>query len=208
MDRIAARGITAALCGMIVLSRAVNGQACSEPTYRWSAKVDTTLATRPGTPADVARILASWTPPDPTKLGPCAARFGREDSVFVLTGWVRRIQLHQGDGDWHIELTETASAAVTECLLVEIPPERYGSMYRVARSALATLVDTAHLGSGGYLAEPVRARFTGAAFFDGHHALTWPGGSARAVLHGRCNASVRALWELHPIYRVEAPGPR
>lgn len=193
---------------MIVLPRAVSGQACSEPNYRWSAKVDTTLATHPGTPADITRILASWAAPDPTKVGPCAARFGREDSVFVLTGWVRRIQLHQGDGDWHIELTETANAAVTDCLLVEIPPERYGAMYRVARTALATLVDTAHLSSSGYLAEPVQARFTGAAFFDGHHALTWPGGSPRAVLHGRCNASVRALWELHPIYRVEAPGPR
>jgi hypothetical protein len=208
IDHVATPVVTAALCAMIVLPRALRGQACSEPNYRWSEKVDTTLATRSATPTDIARMLASWTPPDPTNMGPCAPRFGREESVFVLTGWVRRIELHQGDGDWHIELTETASAAVTDCVLVEIPPERYGTMYRVARAALAILVDTTHLSSRGYLAEPVQARFTGAAFFDGHHELTWLGGSPQAVLHGRCNASVRALWELHPVYRVEAPRPR
>ena len=44
----------------------------------------------------------------------------------------------------------------------------------------------------------------GAAFFDGYHQLPWPGGSPRPILHGRCNASLRALWELHPVYKVEA----
>jgi len=49
--------------------------------------------------------------------------------------------------------------------------------------------------------------FTGAAFFDGYHQKTTQG-VKHASQHGRCNSSVRALWELHPIYEVTQPvGP-
>ena len=54
---------------------------------------------------------------------------------------------------------------------------------------------------------PVLVSFTGAAFFDGYHQKRTNGG-ARASQHGRCNSSVRALWELHPVYKVDTPpGP-
>ncbi len=198
--------ISVALSLLIILPAATGAQTCSEPHYRWSEKIDTTLATLPAAPTDIARILRGWAPPSLTSVDRCAPRSGREDSVFVLTGWVRRIQLHEADGDWHIELTQAASTPVSACIIVEIPAERDGALYRAARAALAALVDTTRLSARGDVAPPVQARFTGAAFFDGYHQLPWPGGSPRPVLHGHCNASLRALWELHPVYRVEGRG--
>jgi len=196
--------ICVALSCLIVVPPAARAQTCKEPHYRWSEKIDTTLAKLPPAPTDIARILTGWEPLSRASRDLCTPRSGREDSVFVLTGWVRRIQLHESDGDWHIELTEAATSPVTACIIVEIPAERYGAVYRAARAALAALVDTTRLGVRGGLAAPVQVRFTGAAFFDGYHELPWPGGPPRPVLHGRCNASLHALWELHPVYKVEA----
>ena len=196
--------ICVALSCLIVVPPAARAQTCKEPHYRWSEKIDTTLAKLPPAPTDIARILAGWEPLSRASADLCTPRSGREDSVFVLTGWVRRIQLHESDGDWHIELTAAASAPVTDCIIVEIPAERYGAVYRAARAALAALVDTTRLSVRGEAAAPVQVRFTGAAFFDGYHQLPWPG-APHPVLHGRCNASLRALWELHPIYKVEPP---
>src|SRR5439155_6082225 len=59
-------------------------------------------------------------------------------------------------------------------IIVEIPAERYGAIYRGARAALASLVDTTRLGPRGDLRPPVRVRFTGAAFFDGFHQRAAP----------------------------------
>jgi hypothetical protein len=195
-----------AVWGSMLLPGALSGQTCREPHYRWSEKIDTTLATHRAAPTDVTTILSSWAPPSLARGDMCAPRAGREDSVFVLTAWVRRIQLHESDGDWHIELTAAASDPVSACVIVEIPAERYGAVYRAARAALAALVDTTGLGMRGDVASPVQVRFTGAAFFDGYHQVPLPGGTPRPVLHGRCNASLRALWELHPVYKVESPG--
>ena len=196
--------ISVALSCLIVVPQAARAQTCNEPHYRWSEKIDTTLAKLPPAPANIARILAGWEPLSRPSRDLCTPRSGREDSVFVLTGWVRRIQLHESDGDWHIELTEGPSNPVTACIIVEIPAEGYGAVYHAARAALAALVDTTRLGMRGDLTTPVQVRFTGAAFFDGYHQLPWPGGSPRPILHGRCNGSLRALWELHPVYKVEA----
>ena len=196
--------ICVGLSCLIVVPPAARAQTCKEPHYRWSEKIDTTLAKLPPAPTDIARILAGWEPLSRASADLCTPRSRREDSVFVLTGWVRRIQLHESDRDWHIELTEAATSPVTACIIVEIPAEGYGAVYHAARAALAALVDTTRLGMRGDLPTPVQVRFTGAAFFDGYHQLPWPGGSPRPILHGRCNASLRALWELHPVYKVEA----
>src|SRR5207245_1142058 len=83
----------------------------------------------------------------------------------ALVGWVRRVRLQESDGDWHVELTAAPATPVDSCIIVEIPAERYGAIYRGARAALASLVDTTRLGPRGDLRPPVRVRFTGAAFF-------------------------------------------
>jgi hypothetical protein len=201
-----ARRVVVVVCGLLLAPAAAKGQACAEPHYRWSEKVDTALQARAAVPVDIGTILAAWAPVSLTNKDMCAPRAGREDSVFALVGWVRRLILHESDGDWHVELTEAPTSSVDSCIIVEIPAERYGVIYRQARAALATLVDTTRLGPQGDLGPPVRVRVSGAAFFDGFHQQPTVDGSPRASQHGRCNASLRALWELHPVYRVAAPG--
>ena len=202
-----ARLVVLGVTSLLLVPVAGRGQACAEPHYRWSEKVDTTLQTRPPTPVDIAQILRDWAPLTLTSKDRCAPRMGREDSAFAVVGWVRRLRLREADGDWHIELTEARATPVVSCIIVEIPAERYGAVYGRARSALAALVDTTQLGPGGDLHPPVRVQFTGAAFFDGvHQQQAAVDGSPHASQHGRCNSSLRALWELHPVYRVTPPG--
>src|SRR3989475_13001596 len=189
---------------LLLLPQATHGQRCAEPHYRWSEKVDTALATRPATPTLISEILAAWAPPSLTSNDPCAPRAGREDSVFVVTGWVRRLRLHESDGDWHIELTEAATTPVTSCIIAEIPAEASGVIYRRARGALAALVDTTQLSPSGDVDPPVRVQLTGAAFYDGYHRKQPTGGrTAYPLQHGRCNSSLSALWEVHPVYQVK-----
>jgi len=195
-----ARLVVIGVSWLLLVPAAGRGQACAEPHYRWSEKVDTTLQTRPPTPVDIAEILTNWAPLGLTNKDRCARRMGREDSVFAVVGWVRRLRLHEADGDWHVELTEARATPVVSCIIVEIPAERYGVIYGRARAALAALVDTTQLGPGGDLHPPVRVQFTGAAFFDGFHQQGGQGSQ-----HGRCNSSLRALWELHPVYQVTPP---
>ena len=38
-------------------------QRCAEPRYRWSAKIDTTLAAITSQPASIAEMLQRWNPP-------------------------------------------------------------------------------------------------------------------------------------------------
>jgi len=184
-----------------------HGQTCTEPHYRWSEKVDTSFAHQTRAAVDVTAIL-TWPARTITAPDKCVSRIGKERSVFSVTAYVRRITLHETDGDWHIEVTEEEYTDVPKnCIIVEIPAPAYGNIYRQARDQLAALVDTAHLGPGGDLTTPVQATFTGAAFFDGYHQKQTATGK-HASQHGRCNSSLSALWELHPIYDVTAPlGP-
>ena len=183
------------------------GQTCTEPHYRWSEKVDTAFAHLTPTDVDVSTILM-WSARTITARDKCASRIGKERKVFSITAYVRRIKLHESDGDWHIELTEEEYTPVpASCIIVEIPAPAHGGGYRQARDQLAALVDTTHLAANGDLAAPVQVTFTGAAFFDGYHQKKTSTGK-HASQHGRCNSSLSALWELHPIYDVTAPvGP-
>jgi len=202
MTRLIVLGVS----GLLLVPATGAGQACAEPHYRWSEKVDTTLQTRPAIPVEIAKILTDWAPLSLTSKDKCAPRVGREDSVFAVVGWVRRLRLHEADGDWHIELTDAQATPALSCIVVEIPAERYGNVYTQARAALAAFVDTTQLGPSGDLHPPLRLQFTGAAFFDGYHQQQAPtGASPHASQHGRCNSSLRALWELHPVYLVAAP---
>ncbi len=197
------RPVAVVTCWLLVAPGSGAAQNCAEPHYRWSEKIDTAFAARPATRVDIATILTGWASRTLTSKDMCAARAGREDSVFVVSGWVRRVRLHEADGDWHIELTEAQSTPVTSCVIVEIPAERYGMVYRRARTALAALVDTARLSQRGDLGPPIAVQVSGPAFFDGfHQEVPAAGGPARAVQHGRCNSSLSALWEIHPVYQV------
>ena len=49
-----ARWVIVVVSGLLLAPAAGSAQACAEPHYRWSEKVDTTLQTRPAAPVDIA----------------------------------------------------------------------------------------------------------------------------------------------------------
>ena len=183
----------------------LGAQACREPHYRWTQKTDTALADLAPQATSVSAILAAWAPPH---LGPrdrCALRSGRELGVYSVTGWVRRADKFKDDGDWHVELTERADSPSDSCIVVEIPAPKYSARYTSARAALDSLIGDRKVRRSGVLARPALARITGAAFFDGQHRRGGRRSDRIDGEHGRCNSSVRALWEIHPVYRVTSP---
>jgi hypothetical protein len=181
----------------------------SDIRYRWSIKVDTALATAPVVPTSVAEML-TWTPPDVGAHDAAAPRQGRELHVYRLAGWIRRARQND-DGDVHLSLTATPDTSEDACVVAEIPAERYGAVFRRARADLLPILESTRIKKSGRLAVPVAVVVTGAAFFDGKHLERRKGHgkhaerSAQAQGHGDCNASVSALWEIHPVYRVQQP---
>ena len=183
--------------------------AGSDLRYRWAQKVDTTLAAQPAAAVTVPAML-TWTPLD---LGPrdvAAPRQGRELHVYRLTGWIRRARQND-DGDVHLSLTATPGDSPDSCVVVEIPAERYGAVFRRARADLLPALEGTRIKRSGRLTPPVAVEVTGAAFFDGKHLQhrkirgTKDQGAAEAKSHGDCNASASALWEIHPAYRIRRP---
>jgi hypothetical protein len=194
----------AAVAGLLASRTAAPRQRCDQPHYRWSVKIDTTLAGGAATPATITDILTRWTPP---ALGPadrCAVRAGRELNRYVVGGWIRRIEKKKDDGDWHIELTAAATSPPESCIVVEIPLGALGGAFRRARAQLNTLLAGRHIDGEGDLDAPLEVRIAGAAFYDGQHRQTRKHDQSDGG-HGRCNTSVRALWELHPVYDVRRP---
>ena len=183
----------------------MHAQSCRGPHYRWTQKVDTSGVAVPPQSATVAAVLATWAPPHLGSRDECAPRDDRELRTFSLVAWVRRVDKYKDDDDWHLELTDRADSPVDSCIVAEIPHPRYSPRYALARSALDSLIAGRRLARGGILRRPVRARVTGMAFFDGQHRR---GGRRSERIdggHGRCNSSVQALWEIHPVYRIGSP---
>lgn len=185
--------------------RATLGQRCDEPHYRWSAKTDTSLAGRPATVATVTEILTRWATPTLGKRDGCTPRAGREREVFEVSGWIRRIEKVKDDGDWHIEVTATATSATDSCIVAEIPLGTLGAVFGRARAQLDAQLAGRRLDKDGDLKPPLAVRIRGAPFFDGQHRRTTRKHDTTDGGHGRCNSSLRALWELHPVYEVSAP---
>jgi hypothetical protein len=197
--------VLAAVGGLLASRSSTPPQRCDQPHYRWDVKTDTSLAGRPAVQTTIMDILTRWTPPS---LGPgdgCAPRAGRELNRYVVRGWVRRIEKKKDDGDWHIELTAAATSPAESCLVVEIPLPRFGAVYRRARSQLNALLVARHLDNDGDLDTPLEVRIAGAAFYDGQHRRTTSRRDQTDGGHGRCNTSLRALWEVHPVYDVRTP---
>ncbi len=200
MLRVIALGLVST---QLALSPRAYDQSSDEQRYRWPVKIDTSLVLQPVTPTSIAAILTEWAPLRLTHRDDDAPRTGRELEVFSLLGWVRRARDNE-DGDLHVTLTGRPDAPRDSCIVAEIPAARFGVAYQKAREELFSLLRGARFRKTGELRAPVLLRFTGAAFFDGNHQK---GGRRRshAEGHGDCNASASALWELHPVYKVEPP---
>jgi len=182
------------------LARIVRAQSCDASHYRWPAKTSTALLRDAPRPTSV-RTMLTW-PAPPIRRGArfwCAPRTTAEAQVLNIVGWVRRVDKTKDDGDWHIELTQERDDPVGSCIVAEIPPAELDAAFRGARASLDSALRTVRVTRKGNLPDPIRLRFIGAAFFDGEHLRS----SSRISPHGRCNASVSALWEIHPVYRIE-----
>jgi hypothetical protein len=196
---------TIAAAGGLLASRAgLPSQDCNPPHYRWSVKTDTALARRPAVAATITEILTRWTTPP---LGPrdrCAGRAGHELEVYVVHGWIRRIERSKDDGDWHMELTAGPATPPESCIVAEIPLGTLAAVYTRARTQLDSLLAGRKLDKDGDVRSPLAVWITGAAFFDAQHRRTTRKHDVTDGGHGRCNTSLRALWELHPVYDVRA----
>ena len=198
------RGSVSTIALLLGVAAIARGQTCTDAHYRWAVKTAEALASTTPNRANITAILTTWTIPDLTGQSQfkCADRGGKELKSYVVLGWVRRVVTDESDGDWHVELTSHSDTPVDSCMVVEIPPGALGANYGQARVDLQHRVSWS---SSGNVAQPVRLRFIGAAFFDGEHR----GGATRRDQtdgnHGHCNSSARALWELHPVYWVKQP---
>ncbi len=177
--------------------------ACGgEHHYRWAQKAETSLVTAAVETTTVGSILAHWTPPSITKANWCTARTEPERHVFTLVGWVRFVKDEANDNDWHIELTSNRTSPRTSCIVAEIPSDDYGQLFAVVRDSFLAVTGLSDVRQkGDTIRPPVKIRVTGAAFYDGWHRSA----SGTDGNHGHCNKSQRALWEIHPVYRVERP---
>jgi len=163
-----------------------SAQTCDAPHYRWPEKTSTALLGSPSRSVSIGAMLG-WRAPN---IGPgpafwCAPRTGAEQQVLTVLGWVRRLDKTKDDGDWHIELTENRRDPVTACIVAEIPLADLHPAFRTARASL----DSA-------LAQTRMNRRV-----DGEHLSR----KGRLQPHGRCWSTVGALWEIHPVFRIEPP---
>ncbi len=172
----------------------------TEVHYRWKQKTATSGFRAQPTTATVSAVL-NWAAAPFSGKGIsswCKDRVGREVNSFSVAGFVRRTKT-ETDGDVHIEITKTASDAVESCMVVEIPPADLSPRFNTARNDLARLLSVTTIGNKDFDA-PVKVRFSGLAFWDGWHA-----GTGLPTGHGRCNSTMGAAWELHPVFKVSTP---
>src|SRR2546426_971152 len=107
---------------ILALSREGRTQACNEPFYRWSEKIDESLASVTPRHTSIATMLGQWAPLALMRHDECAARAGRELRTYSVIAWIRRVKKRETDSDWHIELTSQANSSPTTCVVAEIPP--------------------------------------------------------------------------------------
>jgi hypothetical protein len=185
-----------------VCSLPVIAQSCDVTHYRWPAKTSMALLGAPPRSVTIRGMLA-WRAP-PIGRGAafrCAPRVVAEQQVLSVVGWVRRVDRTKDDGDWHIELTHRPNDPVSRCIVVEIPLPEIDTVFRRARATLDSALRETKVKRHGDLSKPLQLRITGAAFFDGEHLAN----SGKIRPHGRCSSTVGALWEIHPVYRIDAP---
>jgi hypothetical protein len=175
--------------------------------YRWQQKIDTAHFADTSITTSVSKMLNWGSPPfTAAAIYWCEPRNPREQTVYSVTAWARRLKVQSGTGDhdWHIELTGSKTSDVKKCIVIEIPPPDLDSAYfQAGQDFLAVITDAGSTIKGtGDIAPPVRVTVTGLAFFDGEHRGA---GGNPPHQHGRCNSKTSALWEIHPVYTVSAP---
>ena len=113
---LGASGVVSAIAAPIA------AQTHCDVHYRWQEKIDATHLSDASTITTVAQML-NWSSPAFTAAETywCQLRNPREQTVYQLTAWARRLKVQNGatgDGDWHIELTGSKTSAVTTFIVI------------------------------------------------------------------------------------------
>src|SRR5262245_49968036 len=143
-----------------------------ERHYRWKEKISTSGFDQTPTKPSVHAAL-NWAPlsfSGHDLLSWCTERAPKENKAFSILGWVRRTR-KEDDVDVHIEITQTASDAVENCLVVEIPASDLSPRFNKARNDLLSLLGMTTVQDKDF-DSPTRVKFTGLAFWDGWHATS------------------------------------
>jgi hypothetical protein len=174
-------------------------QPCTTSTHheRWKMKNRAAVDTEPGT-STVADIL-QWPVPAVANWRQAAdgPLLPQEHLVVEVTGYVRLVKISPDDCDLHIQLADSPTQDPAPQLIVEIPLTQ-----PQARQELAQLLGFAPTKKAKRLkgAAAIKIAATGWVFLDLSHATNPPTKAGHA--HG--TADVRTLWEIHPVFKVEA----
>jgi len=122
-----------------------------------------------------------------------------ENNVYTVEGDLWRVKMEDNDDEYHLEISARGASRTANRIVAEIPPD---AAYAGTRRQLLSMLP------GNYIFKPkvsrdfahsIPNRVTGYAFFDGHH---WSSKSLRGNKHG--TAFTATLWEIHPVWKVEA----
>lgn len=169
---------------------------CSnEGVERWPVK--TRPAPAPGTytpqPATISTIIRWAVPaPKPGQRNALVTVLPREDEVFALTAYVRKLKQDQGDCDLHLEMAGNRKATAPK-IIVEIP-RRFLAAQKRLYADLGLAVKERNYAP----AEAPLITVIGYGFIDFSHYSTKPGKRKKGNNHG--SALVGTIWELHPVF--------
>src|SRR5437667_11535443 len=93
-------GLPATFACLLALSREGRAQTCNEPFYRWSEKVDESLASVIPRRTSIATMLGQWAPLALMRHDECAPRAVRELRTYSVIACVRRVKKGKTDGHW------------------------------------------------------------------------------------------------------------
>jgi hypothetical protein len=125
-----------------------------------------------------------------------------EGKIYAVEGDLWRVKMEANDCDYHLELAARGGSRTADRIIVEIPE---GNGYDAARKQLLSLLPGAYVFKPDVtkdLAQSIPIRVTGYAFCDAHH---WSAQTVRGNGHG--TKYTATLWELHPVWKIEAIGP-
>ncbi|MCX6626868.1 MAG: hypothetical protein NTW28_04460 [Candidatus Solibacter sp.] len=132
-----------------------------------------------------------------------------EGKLVTTTGWLYLVG-GEGDGDYHIQISGSASTG-DHCLIVEVPnPDpkftastdlrpKFAAVREFIKAKMLAGKDPSTAGS--VMTHPVPVTVTGILFYDDSHVGTPP--------RGKKGMKAATLWELHPVTAIAfAPKPK
>ena len=158
---------------------------------RWAAKTD--LAEPPTNERDIKQAtpsdMLSWSGPG-GRITQRSERAGVENQWYAVTGRIEKIKT-EDDGDLHIDLKDTSTAAVT---VVEIP---LGPRWCELRKLVFSWTDAAFPLAGRLkLLQHPNVTVVGKAFYDIDHS------GNDTVRNRRSYDASLGVWEIHPVMKL------